>query len=112
MAYPAEMQGSIKKVEASRSRRKAQTFSRLDTTEKTALLEAYHPDFFKSQKREIRLGANKRDWAPKELVEMLESPSRLIPDAVNLTKVDYKTDILIIGGGGAAVTAAPDPRRP
>jgi len=106
MAYPAEMQGSIKKVEASRSRRKAQTFPRLDATEKTALLESYHPDFFMSQKREIRLGANKGDWAPKELVEMLESPSRLVPDAVNLAKVDYETDILIIGGGGAAVTAA------
>jgi len=106
MAYPVEMQGSIKKVEASRSHRKEQTFPRLDTAEKTKLLEAYHPDFVASEKREIRVGANKGDWAPKELVEMLESPSRLVPDAVNLKKVDYKTDILIIGGGGAAVTAA------
>jgi aspartate oxidase len=106
MAYPAEMQGSIKKVEASRSRRKEKSFPRLDTAEKTALLKSYHPDFFKSQKKEIRIGANRGDWAPKELVEMLESPSRLMPGAVNLTKVDYKTDVLIIGGGGAAVTAA------
>ena len=106
MAYPAEMQGSIKKVEASRSRRKEQTFPRLDTAEKNKLLEAYHPDFVASEKREIRIGANKGDWGPKELVEMLESPSRLVPDAVNLAKVDYKTDILIIGAGGGAVTAA------
>ena len=42
----------------------------------------------------------------KEFVDLLESQSRLIIDAVDLTSTDYKTDVLVIGGGGAAVTAA------
>jgi aspartate oxidase len=106
MTYPVEMRDSIRKVEASRSLRKEQSFPTFDSAEKTKLLEAYHPDFVMSTKREIRIGENKGDWAVKELVETLESPSRLIPDAISLEKVDYETEILIIGGGGAAVTAA------
>ena len=44
--------------------------------------------------------------APREFVALLESPSRLNPEAIDLKKVDYKTDVLVIGGGGAGVTAA------
>jgi len=106
MPYPVEMQNSIKKVEDSRAFRKDQGYPKFESAEKTRLLEAYHPDFVMNKKREIRIGPNQGQLAPKELVQLLESPSRLSPDAVDLTKVDYKTDILIIGGGGAAGTAA------
>ena len=106
MTYPVEMQGSLKRVEASRIKRVTESFPTFDFPEKSLLLEAYHPDYVVSEKRKIRIGPNKGDQGPKEFVELLESPSRLTPGAIDLTKVDYKTDIIIIGGGGAAVTAA------
>jgi len=106
MAYPDEMKGSLGKVEASRKRRLVQSFPKLDGDEKIMLLETFHPDFVVSEQREIRIGENKGDKVSKEIAELLESPSRLDPDDLDLTEANYKTDILIIGGGGAAVTAA------
>ena len=106
MAYPTEMQGSLRRVEASKRLRIGQIFPRLLFAEKAKLLETYHPDFSMKEKKEIRIGPNKGSMAPKELVALLESPSRLDSDAINLKKVDYQTDVLVIGGGGAGVTAA------
>ena len=106
MAYPIEMQESVKKVEASRNGRLGQSFPRLQFAEKAKLLETYHPDFRLAGKREIRFGPNKGGMAPNELMALLESPSRLDPEKIDLTKVDYTTDILVIGGGGAGVTGA------
>ena len=106
MTYPIEMQKSITRVEASRRERSGQGFPILDFAEKARLLEAYHPDYVLKEKKEIRIGPNKGDKAPKEFVDVLESQSRLIIDAVDLTSTDYKADVLVIGGGGAAVTAA------
>ena len=53
MAYPIEMQDSIRKVETSRGHRMERSFPRLKFAEKAKLLETYHPDF--------RLGGEKRD---------------------------------------------------
>ncbi len=106
MAYPVEIQESVKKVEASRSLRMGQSYPRLQFAEKAKLLETYHPDFRMVEKKEIRIGENKGGMAPKELVELLESPSRLDPRTVDLEKVDYSTDVLVIGAGGAGVTAS------
>jgi len=106
MAYPIEMQDSIRKVETSRGHRMERSFPRLNFAEKAKLLETYHPDFRMAEKREIPIGPNKGDTAPKEFVALLESPSRLNPEDIDLKKVDYNTDVLIIGGGGAGVTAA------
>ena len=106
MPYPIEMQDSVRKVEASREGRLGQSFPRLNLAEKAKLLETYHPDFRISEKTEIRVGPNKGGLAPKELVRLLEAPSRLDPAQVDLEKVDYKTDVLVIGAGGGGVTAA------
>jgi len=106
MAYPIEMQDSIRKVETSRGHRMEGSFRRLNFAEKAKLLETYHPDFRLAEKREIPIGPNKEDMAPSEFVALLESPSRLNPEAVDLEKVDYKIDVLVIGGGGAGVTTA------
>jgi len=106
MAYPIEMQDSIWKVETSRGDRMERSFRRLNFAEKAKLLETYHPDFRLAEKREIPIGPNKEDMAPSEFVALLESPSRLNPEAVDLEKVDYKIDVLVIGGGGAGVTTA------
>ena len=77
MAYPAHMQNSLKKAEASRSRRLTQVYQKLSLEEKASLLETYHPDFRTSHKREILVGPNRGAIAPQELAELLESPSRL-----------------------------------
>ena len=106
MAYPIEIQDSIRKVETSRGHRMERSFRRLNFAEKAKLLETYHPDFRLAEKREIPIGPNKEDMAPSEFVALLESPSRLNPEAVDLEKVDYKIDVLVIGGGGAGVTTA------
>ena len=83
-----------------------QTFPRLQFAEKAKLLETYHPDFRLSEKKEVRIGANRGGMVPKELVALLESPSRLDPKAIDLQKVDCRTDVLVLGAGGAGVTAA------
>ncbi|MBE0415743.1 MAG: FAD-binding protein, partial [Dehalococcoidia bacterium] len=43
---------------------------------------------------------------PNEMVDLLEARSRVDPDIVDLSQVDYETDVLIIGGGGAGTAAA------
>ncbi len=106
MTYPFEMLESLKKVEASRHSRLKGSFPKLDFTEKAALLEAYHPDFRVTKKRKILIGVNEGDRAPEELAELLESPSKLSPEAIDLAKAAYHTDVLVIGSGGAGVTAA------
>ena len=106
MPYPAEIQVSLRKVESTRNRRLEQTFPRLQFAEKAKLLETYHPDFRLSGKGEIRVGTNAGSLAPNELVALLESPSRLNPGAIDLNRIDHKTDVLVIGGGGGGVTAA------
>ncbi len=106
MSYPPEMQNSLKKVTASRAANAEKSFPKLDFKEKTRLLEAYHPDFISSAKKEIRIGRNKGETVPQELAVLLESPSRLDIKAVDLDQVDYTTDVLVIGGGGGGATAA------
>src|SRR4030066_2490348 len=41
-----------------------------------------------------------------EIVSLLEAKSRVNPDAIDMNKVAYETDVLIIGGGGAGTSAA------
>ena len=55
---------------------------------------------------EIKVGPNKGQKAPLELAEMLHSTSRLINEKIDLTKIDYDVDVLVIGGGGAGSSCA------
>lgn len=112
--YTQEMMDSIKKVEEKRAERvKAQKEDRLldserrmTADEKDALLEKFHPDHIKEQFTELKMGPNKGEKAPLELAEMLQAHSRIKPSDINLEKIDYDVDILIIGGGGAGSSAA------
>jgi heterodisulfide reductase subunit A-like polyferredoxin len=81
-------------------------FPRMDFDEKAKLLETYHPDFRAQEKEVVRVGSNQGMRAPKELARVLESYSRLDPGAMDLTKPDHRTDVLVIGSGGGGVTAA------
>ncbi|MGA9350270.1 MAG: FAD-binding protein [Anaerolineae bacterium] len=106
MSYTPEMRESIKKVEATRPRRLQETFPLMTPEEKQRVLERFHPDFRTEGFREIRVGPNKSEKAPSELVDVLEGRSHLTSDALDLTQIDYDTDVLIIGGGGAGASAA------
>jgi succinate dehydrogenase / fumarate reductase flavoprotein subunit len=106
MPYPIEMQRSIDKVEATRPSRLNQEFKRLALSEKTRLLEKYHPDYRPGSKEQIPLGPNKDELVPVELAELLKSPSRLKPEDIDLEKIHYRTQVLVIGGGGGGATAA------
>ena len=64
-------------------------------------LEKFHPDYNPDAFAEIKVGPNKVQKAPLELAEMLHSTSRLINEKIDLTKIDYDVDVLVIGGGGA-----------
>jgi len=111
MPYPDELEKLKKKVEETRPERIAQKkrgegvpFMSLD--ERRVLLLKYHPDYKEETKREIKVGPNKGDKAAHEIVDLLEAKSRVDPLHVNLSRVDYETDVLVIGGGGAGTTAA------
>jgi len=104
--YPAYMEESIRKVEASRERRLKETLPRFTEEEKAPLLEKYHPDFNKESMRQLQVGPNKGEPTPNELADLLEGNSRINPDKIDLGKIDYDVDVLVIGCGGAGASAA------
>ena len=104
--YPENMMESIKKVEATREARMKTEPRRLTADEKDALLEQFHPDYNPESFAEIKVGPNKGQKAPVELAEMLHSTSRLMTDKVDISKIDYDVDVLVIGGGGAGSSCA------
>ena len=104
--FTPEMMESVKKVEATRASRLGVEPRRMSAEEKDALLKAFHPDYREDAFAEIKVGPNKGQKAPKELVHLLHSNSRLLTDKVDINKVDYDVDVLIIGGGGAGASAA------
>jgi len=111
MAYTPELRRWIKKVEETRPSRlerkaKGEEFPSLTLGEREERLRAYHPDYQAESRREIRVGPTKGYPVYHEIADLLEARSRVNPDTVDLTKVEYETDVLIIGGGGAGTAAA------
>ena len=104
--YPAYMEESIRKVKTTRQKRLEETIPRLSDEEKTPLLQKYHPDFIEESMRELLVGPNKGDRTPNEIADLLEGNSRINPDKINLDKIDYDVDVLVIGCGGAGASAA------
>jgi succinate dehydrogenase/fumarate reductase flavoprotein subunit len=111
MGYDPGLKKLMAKVEASRPGRiaavkRGEHYPSLTLEERDELLKAFHPDFREDAKRELSIGRNKGAVYPNELVDVLESRSRLDISGVDLGKVDYDVDILIVGGGGAGCSAA------
>ena len=102
----ANMQDSIKKVEATRAQRMATEPRRMTADEKDALLAAYHPDYKEEGFITLKVGPNKGEKVPTELGYLLESNSRILGVDIDLDKVDYDVDVLVIGAGGAGSSAA------
>ena len=106
MPYPAYMEESIRKVEATRERRLEEKLPRIPVGERMPVLEGFHPDFIASGMRELLIGPNKGERTPNELATLLEGNSRINPDKIDLNKIDYDVDVLVIGAGGAGASAA------
>ncbi|MEO0077132.1 MAG: FAD-binding protein, partial [candidate division WOR-3 bacterium] len=104
--YPKEFQESIKKVEATRQARLGSDFPRLSLPERQALLEAFHPDYKKGTMRALSVGVNKGDKTPHEFANLFEAYSLIDPQHFTIPQPKYSVDVLIIGGGGAGVSAA------
>lgn len=100
------MRESIKKVEATRAERMGVEPKRMTADEKDALLKAYHPDYRENGFADIKIGPNKGQKVPAELGSLLNSNSRILHKKIDLSKVDYEADVLVIGGGGAGASAA------
>ena len=100
------MLASSRKVEAAREENIKLDPRRMTADEKDALLKKFHPDYRTEQFTELRFGPNKGQKVPLELADLLEGESRVLHEQFDLTKPDYETDVLIIGGGGAGCSAA------
>ena len=110
MPYTEELKQLIKIVEKTRpervARKKAgEEIPFLSLDERKERLN-YHPDFKESGRRPIAVGPSKGYGVAHEVVDLLEAKSRLDPKQIDLSNVDYETDVLVIGGGGAGTSAA------
>lgn len=109
--YTPALMELIKKVEATRparveKARKGEHFPALTMEQRQEWLRKYHPDYKNDGRRAVEVGPNKDTIYPEEVSTLLESRSRLDTKAVDLTRADYETDLLVIGAGGAGTAAA------
>jgi succinate dehydrogenase/fumarate reductase flavoprotein subunit len=104
--YPPALQSTVAVVEQGRDSRFKEAYKRITLEEKSVLLTSYHPDYVEGAMRTMALGPNKGEKAPQELVDLLEGNSRIDPSKIDLNKIDIRTDVLVIGGGGAGASAA------
>jgi succinate dehydrogenase / fumarate reductase flavoprotein subunit len=104
--YPEDMLESIKLVEKKRDLNMKNPVKPMDMKNREKILSNYHPDYMKGTRRELKVGINKGDIFYNGIANLLESRPVLDPKDVDLTKIDYDVDILIVGGGGAGSVAA------
>lgn len=111
MSYTYELKQLTKQVELTRperldKRRKGLEFSRMSLAEKENRLRKFHPSYKESSLQELQVGPSRGYRVPPEICEILESWSRIDPDRVDLSRIAYETDVLVIGAGGAGTSAA------
>ena len=73
--YPEYMVESLAKVAASRTDRVGKRYSPMTAEERQKVLEDFHPDWKMDQKRELKVGHNKGDLMPHEVVNKIEAHS-------------------------------------
>jgi len=110
MPYPEELKQLIKKVEATRAERverkkKNEEVPFLSLDERKDMLQ-HHPDVKEEGRREVQVGPSKGYRIAHEMADVLEAKTRVDPTKIDLSKVDYETDVLVIGGGGAGTAAS------
>lgn len=103
--YPEYMRKLIEKVNKTREKRVNYTPTAMTMKERDEVLQV-HPDFATGGKREIKVGPNKGDRSSNEVVDLLEAYPLIEQNEVDLSRVDFETKILIVGGGLAGTSAA------
>jgi len=78
----------------------------MSLVEKEERLKKFHPSYKEGSLQELKVGPSKGYSVAPEFCEILESWSRIDPDRIDLAKIAYETDVLIVGGGGAGTVAA------
>lgn len=110
MPYPEELKRLIKVVESTREERVARKQKNeevpfLSLDERTEMLQN-HPDVKEEGRREVQVGPSKGYRIAHEMADVLEAKSRVNPADIDLNKVEFETDVLVIGGGGAGTAAS------
>lgn len=103
--YPEYMRKLIEKVSTTREKRINYTPPAMTMKERDEVLQV-HPDFATGGKREIKVGPNKGERGSNEVVDLLEAYPLVEQNDVDLSRADYDTKILIVGGGLAGTSAA------
>ena len=104
--YPDYMMKSIKLVEKKREKNISKSVKPMTMKEREQVLSKNHPDYMKNTKRKVSIGVDKGKLLYNGIVDLLEAKPILNPKDIDLSKIDYDVDLLIIGGGGAGTVAA------
>lgn len=104
--YPKSLRKIINITEKTRDQRLNESVPLMNLKERERLLRQSHPDYKKKTKRSLKIGPNKGDLMPHEVADLLEAHPLIKPENISLSEVNFDIDVLIIGGGGAGMTAA------
>ncbi len=105
--YPDYMRESIAKVEATRAQRlKDGSPKAMTADQREEVLQAWHPDYKADKKRALSVGPSKGELMPHEVADLFEAYPVIDPKVIDLSSPDIETQVLILGGGGAASVAA------
>ncbi|RLF29765.1 MAG: succinate dehydrogenase/fumarate reductase flavoprotein subunit [Thermoplasmata archaeon] len=100
------MMESIERVEEKRERNMKEPVKPMSLKDREEILSKYHPDYMEGTRRKVRVGVDKGKLMYNGIVDLLEAKPVVDPKDIDLGKIDYDVDILIIGGGGAGTVAA------
>ncbi|MDH5199255.1 MAG: FAD-binding protein [Candidatus Bathyarchaeota archaeon] len=104
--YPEYMQESIRLVEEKRPDRIGVHYTPMAPEERQAILREWHPDFKMDQKRELRVGPSAGELMPHEVADIFEAHPAIKPGEIDLSDIAFDLDVLVIGAGGAGLSAA------
>ncbi len=104
--YPEYMQGYLKLVETTRPDRVGKALRAMTADEKEQILRDWHPDYKMDQKRKLKIGSSAGELMPHEVVNNLEAHPVISPGDIDLSNVTYDVDVLVIGAGGAGLSAS------
>jgi len=103
--YPEYMQGFLRLVEKTRPDRVGKALRSMTADEKEQILRDWHPDYKMDQKRKLKIGSSAGELMPHEVVNNLEAHPVIRPGDIDLSNVAYDVDVLVIGAGGAGLSA-------
>jgi len=99
------IEDSLAIMQANRLQREHIVFQKATDAQKLEILKQYHPDHIDSLFETLKTGVNQGSKVVKELSQLISSPS--IAQGFKVDKnTALATDVLVIGGGGAGITAA------